>query len=125
MMPYNYFKAFVLLILFGLFLWLGIVNPMAKYLSKKTSIQILSYDMKETLYPSMSVCKKYTFSNYLEPVMLSNKSTYANVANLIESNLWTRDKVFFFLNHPGELNYKSLMSVFLFSFQKRKTEPSQ
>ena len=104
MMPYNYFKAFVLLILFGLFLWLGIVNPMAKYLSKKTSIQILSYDMKEPLYPSMSVCKKYTFSNYLEPIMLSNKSTYANVANSIESNLWTRDKVFFFLNHPGKPN---------------------
>jgi hypothetical protein len=52
------------------------------------------------LYPSVTVCKKYTFDQYKVNILLNESVTIIYTKVAIVENSWTREKVFYFLSHP-------------------------
>ena len=88
------FHGIVLLILFALFLWQTIVATL-KYLERTTISSISFEDDGLILFPSITVCKKY--SNGLSENVIKNRSmNIVDKIDLLNKNssyilIWTTD----------------------------------
>ena len=60
--------------------------------------------MSEVQYPSVSVCKKYTFDDYIDNIFNNDSNlTLAEVIETARTNSWDVERLFYFLTHPGML----------------------
>ena len=57
-------------------------------------------------HPSISICPKYMFKKV--PFMKQLFSNASNAAKkiLVDQNRWTKQEVFYFVNHPGMLDLR-------------------
>ena len=55
------------------------------------------------LYPSVSVCKKYTFEKNLNYLFDKDSVNLTEVKELVIENSWNVEEVFYFLTHPSML----------------------
>ena len=55
------------------------------------------------MYPSVSVCKKYTFDIYLDNLFEDGTANLTVVKELVIENSWNVEEVFYFLTHPTML----------------------
>ena len=69
----------------------------SKYLKYKTSFQRTTRHEELVLYPSISICKKWTYDNYIDEQILNENVTFANVRELVVSEIWERRRVIYFL----------------------------
>ena len=97
-----YFNIFVLLLLLSLFLWQCSISIM-KYTSYKTSFFTTLFEEEMVLYPSVSVCKKYTFEKYLNYLFDKDSVNLTEVKELVIENSWNIEEVFYFMSHPSML----------------------
>ena len=96
-------NTFFFAILFALFLWQSLMATL-KYMEFATIMSTSSSDEGSILFPSISVCKKYSFNTY---AALSIKNTSMSLSEkiiLLQKYLWTRNETFYFANHPGMFN---------------------
>ena len=63
-------------------------------------------DVEELLYPSISICKKYTFADKRTMWRLINDTglSLMEKKEMALRDIWDRMKVFHFVTHPGMLN---------------------
>ena len=94
------FNTILFLILFSLFIWQCSIS-IIKFLSKKTSFYTTIKSTDTIVYPSVSVCKKFTYEKYLDD-LFSNESTTSIVElkKVVVENSWDLEEVFYFLTHP-------------------------
>ena len=96
------FNGIVLIILFALFLWQTIVATL-KYLERTTISSISFEDDGLILFPSITVCKKY--SNGLSENVIKNRSmNIEDKIDLLHKNSWTKNEVFYFASHQNMFN---------------------
>ena len=55
------------------------------------------------LYPSVTVCKKFTFDTYLDSIFDKIPINLTEVKGLAIANSWDIENVFYFLSHPHML----------------------
>ena len=56
------------------------------------------------LYPSVSVCKKYTFNNYIDHIFADGDLELKDVIEKVGLESLDIEELFFFFSHPGMLN---------------------
>ena len=96
------FHIFFLAILFSLFLWQSIQATL-KYLQRTTLASTSIVDEGSILFPSITVCKKY--SNGLYKAEIENISVnIEDKLNTIHNRTWGRSEVFFFVSHENMFN---------------------
>ena len=84
----------------------------SKYLKYKTSFQRTTRHEELVLYPSISFCKKWTYDNYIDEQILNENVTFANVRELVVSEVWERRRVIYFLRF---FSNKSLTAKFSYT----------
>ena len=61
-------------------------------------------EVSKVQYPSVSVCKKYTFDNYIDHMFKSDSElTLDEVIDNARNNSWDIERLFYFFTHPGML----------------------
>ena len=98
MNPFQVFKYSVLVILVVLFCTILFQSGL-KYRKKITSYQKTSVNEDKLLYPSVSICKKYTFDDYIDEELLNRTFSMSEKQDLIQQNSWLRERVIIFLCH--------------------------
>ena len=48
-------------------------------------------------YPSITVCKEYTYKKYIDDIILGNL-TLEETENVVKTHLWNRNETFYFVN---------------------------
>ena len=48
-------------------------------------------------YPSITVCKEYTYKKYIDDIILGN-SSLEDTENVVKAQLWKRNETFYFVN---------------------------
>ena len=96
-------NTFFLAILFSLFMWQTIFATL-KYLEFTTIMSTSNSDEGSILFPSISVCKKYSFNTYAAQSIRNTSMSFSEKINLLKEKLWTRNETFYFANHPGMFN---------------------
>ena len=73
-----------------------------KYMKGATKYESKFVDDDKVQYPSLSVCPKYTFkkTSVTRTLLITNESISQKI-NLVRENIWKKDDVFSFVNHPG------------------------
>ena len=102
MNPFQVFKCLVLTILV-LLLCVTLFRSGLKYSKRNTSFQKTTINQETILYPSVSICRKYTFDNYIDEDLLNPTVTLSKKQDLIRNNSWLRERAIFFLGHSGML----------------------
>ena len=102
MNPFQVFKYLVLAILV-LLLCVTLFQSGLKYSKRNTSFQKTTVNQEKILYPSVSICRKYTFDNYIDEDLLNPTVTLSKKQDLIRNNSWLRERAIFFLGHAGML----------------------
>ena len=102
MNPFQVFKYSVLVILVVLFCTILFQSGL-KYRKKITSYQKTSVNEDKLLYPSVSICKKYTFDNYIDEELLNHTFSMSEKQDLIQQNAWLRERAVIFLGHANML----------------------
>ena len=59
-----------------------------KYTSSKTNFFTTTLEEETVLYPSVSVCKKYTFDYYLDNLFDEDSINLTEVKKLVIENSW-------------------------------------
>ena len=96
------FNFLVMMILFLLFSW-QTYYAVVKYLTYDTRMSSSNIDAGSILYPSITVCKKY--SDGLSQQDIKNKSyTIKNKIDILHRNFWRKDKLFYFFSHSKMFN---------------------
>ena len=96
-----YLNFFIFILLLGLFIW-QLTLSIFKYLSWKTSFYNTVAEEETNLYPSVTVCKKYTFDSYLDYMFQDTTSSSADdIKKAVLENSWGVEEVFYFFTHPG------------------------
>ena len=96
-------NTFFLVILFALFMWQTIFVTL-KYLEFNTIMSTSSSDEGSILFPSITVCKKYSFNTYSSMSIRNTSMSLSEKITLLQKSLWTRNETFYFANHPGMFN---------------------
>ena len=104
MNPFHVFKYLVLVILFLLFC-ATLFQSGLKYTKRNTGFQKTPLNKEKLLYPSVSICKKYTFDEYIDEELLNPTITLSKKRDLIQKNSWLRERAIFFLGHAGMLGF--------------------
>ena len=94
-----HFKLLLFILLLFLFLWQSFI-PIQKFSRGNTSMFTSVEEEDTLLYPSVTVCKKYTFVQYIDNIILNESVTLGDTKAAIAENAWKREKVFYFLSHP-------------------------
>ena len=112
MNPFQVFKYSALTIFLLLFCVI-LFQSGIKYSKRNTSFQKTTVNKEKLLYPSVSICKKYTFDNYIDEELLNSTFTLSEKQELIRNNSWLRSRAIFFLGHAGMLglSYPCLTTV--------------
>ena len=98
-----YFHILIFLLLFILFFWECSLSTI-KFLSGKTSYFNTIKDMERLLYPSVTVCKKYTFDDYLDNMFFNKPINLTEIKQVAIKYSWDIEEVFYFLTHPNMLD---------------------
>ena len=69
----------------------------SKYLKYNTSFERTTTQEEMVLYPSISFCKKWTFDNYIDELILDEDETFSDIRDLIASEVLDRKRVIYFL----------------------------
>ena len=74
-------------------------------LDNKTGTDEKIIDGEKILYPSITVCKKYTF-DYPEigDLILNKTASLEEKKKEALKNVWSREKLFYFVSHPTMMN---------------------
>ena len=60
--------------------------------------------MSDVQYPSVTVCKKYTFDYYIDEIFKNDSElTLAEVIKTARNHSWDVERLFYFFTHPGML----------------------
>ena len=102
MNPFQVFKYSVLVILVVLFCTILFQSGL-KYRKKITSYQKTSINEDKLLYPSVSICKKYTFDDYIDEELLNHTFSMSEKQDLIKKNAWLRERAIIFVGHASML----------------------
>ena len=102
MNPFHVFKYSALTIFVLLFCAI-LFRSGLKYSKRNTSFQKTTVNEEKLLYPSVSICKKYTFDDYIDEDLINPTVTLSQKQNLIRNNSWLRSRALFFLGHAGML----------------------
>ena len=84
----------------GLFSFL-FSQSIQKYIRGETSYRSDYVDIEKIQYPSISVCKKYTFEGTITSKNLFTNISLADKKKIALDNIWNKSEVFHFVNHPG------------------------
>ena len=98
----NMMNILVMMILLALFMRQCSIS-ITKFFSNKTTFHTTSREEDMVLYPSVSVCKKYTFDTYFDYLFDGKTSNLSEIKKLVRNNSWDIEKVFYFFSHPGML----------------------
>ena len=60
--------------------------------------------MDNFLYPSVTVCKKYTFNNYIDHIFADGSLTLQDIIERVGEESLDIEELFYFFSHPGMLN---------------------
>ena len=73
-----------------------------KFMKGTTKFETSFVESKELLYPSVSVCPKYTFkSTTVNREILDQNKSLEEQKNFVMEKIWKKEEVFYFVNHPG------------------------
>ena len=76
-----------------------------QYMGGKTDFNEATVDGEDILYPSISVCKKYTFDKQTTEQLINDKTISLEVKkNVAMNKTWSRDRLFYFMSHPTMMN---------------------
>ena len=73
--------------------------------------------MSSLLYPSVTVCKKYTFDRYIDDIFYNESLTLAEVAQTANDKSWDVEELFYFFTQPNKLNARQFLILFPSAFQ--------
>ena len=97
-----YFNIAIFISLLALFLWQSSIS-LIKLTSLKTNFYNTIMEEDTVLYPSVTVCKKYTFDTYLDHMFENKDINLTEVKELVIANSWDIEEVFYFFTHPNML----------------------
>ena len=80
-----YFKLLLFILLLFLFLWQSFIS-VSKFSSGNTSVFTSVEEEDTLLYPSVTVCKKYTFDQYIDTILLNESITLSDTKAAIVKN---------------------------------------
>ena len=91
-----------------------ILISVQKQWSGETWVKNEVIEVEKVLYPSVSVCRKYPFNTDLSPALTDLSGNFSTVAklSLAMDNVWQKEKLFYFVNHPGTTNDTFPCAVF-------------
>ena len=95
-------NSFIVVSLFGLFLWQSII-ALSKYLERTTITSTSNFDNGAILFPSVTVCKRYVsgfYDNDLKNVTLDIQQKI----NQFRKTVWRKKDVFYFFSHTNMFN---------------------
>ena len=82
-----------------------IFESLKTYLTGKTEFKTQIKSGYKIQYPSVSVCPRYTYKDIQIDVQLNTVNVSTSIIkDLVRKNIWTKDDVFYFVNHPGMFN---------------------
>ena len=55
------------------------------------------------VYPSVTVCKKYTFNNYIDDIFLNESLSLEEVVETADRQSWDVQELFYFFSQPNRL----------------------
>ena len=91
----------VFFVIFVFFCSLSLINLQ----SKKTGVDEDIVDITEIMYPSVTVCKKYTFENKITGNVIKDaRLSIEEKKKMAIENIWDISKVFYFVSHPNMMN---------------------
>ena len=100
--PLFYFRLVVMATMTVLFL-VEAHKAWSSWREARTSVVESVVPVDTLLYPSLSVCKRYTYDTFLDPLLL-NSSSLEEARGVVEGRVWGREQVVRFLGHPSILN---------------------
>ena len=56
------------------------------------------------VYPSVTVCKKYTFEKYIDDIFGNKSLSLADVVRTADSQSWDVQELFYFFSQPNKIN---------------------
>ena len=65
------------------------------------------------IYPSVTVCKKYTFDHYIDYIFGNKSLTMAEVVQTADSESWDVQELFYFFTQPNKKNAREELILFL------------
>ena len=96
-----FFGKLILAFYLGLFCFF-IHLSINKYMKGTTKFETNFVESKELLYPSVSVCPKYTFkSPTVNRAIFKENKSLEEQKMFVMGKIWKKDEVFHFVNHPG------------------------
>ena len=66
----------------------------------------MSQDPDKILYPSVTLCKKYTFDEYIDETFKEESTNLTYVQDKVDLNTWPIERLFYFFSHPGQLELR-------------------
>ena len=100
--PLLYFRVVVMVTMTVLFL-VEAHKAWRSWREGRTSVVDSVLPVDSILYPSLSICKRYTYDTFLDPLLL-NSSSLEEARGVVEGRVWGREQVVRFLGHPSILN---------------------
>ena len=96
-----FFGKLILVFYLGLFCFF-IHLSIDKYMRGSTKFEMDFVESKKLLYPSVSICPKYTFkSATVNREMFAENKSLEEQKSFVMGKIWKKDEVFNFVNHPG------------------------
>ena len=93
-------RYIIIAFLLGLFLHQS-YTALAKFQESKTSYHISLKEVEKILYPSVSVCKKYTFQKYIDNIFGNESLSLQDIIETANRESWDIQELFHFFSHPG------------------------
>ena len=97
-MRHKILYAFWFIVLFALFVW-QTLHATLKYLDKTTITSTSDIDDGTILFPSITVCKKYSQFN-LESYLMNKSINVSDKIMRYHNITWSKHEVFYFFSHP-------------------------
>ena len=73
-------------------------------------LKIFSEQERNTLtYPSVTVCKKYTFNHYIDDIFLNKSLALERVVEAANKQPWDVEELFHFFSQPNRAVWSTLI----------------
>ena len=102
MKSHLFFNILIFCVLLGLFIWQCSLS-ISKFMRNKTSFYNTIKSKDTILYPSVTVCKKYTYEKNLDYLFHDGTLRLSEIKEEVIKNSLDVEKVFYFFTHPGML----------------------
>ena len=87
-------------------------KSVTKWFNSRTDYHTTRVDVEKIQFPSISVCTKFTLKGKEVTPKLVGNTSLNEKKKIALDNMWKKNEVFQFVNHPGMLGMTILLHYF-------------